>query len=68
MPACSEPLADEFAKRNLFIDLDVRARRLGGVDKLFPDDQLEYLRIGVETGFLSRAIAKKYARELGLVL
>ena len=56
----------EFEMRNGFIELDVKAKKLGGVDKLFVEHQRIYIDYGRATGFLSQEEANELAREPGL--
>ncbi len=56
----------EAEMRRGFIELDVRARTVGGVQNLFRDHQILYVRFGRATGFLSVDEARELVQELGL--
>ena len=60
-----EPPMDETKTRSAFIQLDVRAKKLGGVQHLSPMDQRFYVQFGRKTGFLTEEEADELAEQLG---
>lgn len=52
--------------RTTFIILDVRAKKLGGIKNLTKSEQIEYVHLGYQTGFLPRKDAEELIEELDL--
>jgi len=66
-PNPSDQLTPEEAEmRNSFIFLDVTAKKLGGIAKLARPDQLEYLHLGLQTGFLTKEQVQTIAKQIGI--
>lgn len=61
-----EPEMDELQMRSAFIQLDVRARQVGGVEHLTPMDQRFYVQFGRKTGLLTEEQADELAQLLNL--
>ncbi|PIP13517.1 MAG: hypothetical protein COX48_03940 [bacterium (Candidatus Stahlbacteria) CG23_combo_of_CG06-09_8_20_14_all_34_7] len=59
-------MSDYDNPRNTFIILDIRAKKLGGIKNLTKSEQIEYIGIGYQTGFLPKKDAEDLMKELNL--
>lgn len=59
-------MSDYDNPRNTFLILDIRAKKLGGIKNLTKSEQIEYIEIGYQTGFLPKKDAEELMKELDL--